>query len=66
MLKTESRNGFGTATTQRRVGCLGADIRFPMPAAFAFLAVGFANGGENGFPAAVLELDLGDVQKFAQ
>ena len=35
--------GFHAASAQRRMLRVLADIGFPMPAAFAFLAVGFAN-----------------------
>ena len=41
---------------------VNADTGFPMPATLAFLTVGFAHSGEDGFSAAIGKFHLGDIE----
>jgi len=57
-LSLELLHGLDAAAANRGMLGICADIGFPMPAAFAFLAVGFGHRGEDGFAAAIRQLHL--------
>ena len=46
--------------------CICAHVRFPMPAALAFLTVGFGDSSKYGFTPAFRKGHLRNIQEFPQ